>query len=70
MPRLRKLGRVGLTLLLLNEIRGALVVATLLANGAHAMPTRPAGLERLSARLVCAIKGAPCPGAIQTRDPL
>jgi hypothetical protein len=54
MKILKKLGGIGVTVLILNEIRGILVVATLLSGGAQALAqtavTHP-GADTEAARL-------------------
>jgi hypothetical protein len=41
MTLVRRLGKAGVALLILNEIRGVMVVAALLSGGSHALAATP-----------------------------
>jgi hypothetical protein len=60
MPRLWKFGRLGLTLLILNELRGLIVVATILAGWSHAGRHEVADVARLQGGMHCLVVPAAC----------
>lgn len=61
--RLKRFGKIGVTLLLLNEIRGAVTVALLLTSAAHAEPGPLARLAERHFPAACAVAPVLCRGS-------
>jgi hypothetical protein len=65
--RLKRFGKIGLALLLLNEIRGAVTVAMLLTSAAHAEPGPLARLAERHFPAACAVAPVLCGGSGEGR---